>query len=64
VGGHMVMGFASDNKKLRETPVKTIAGRYRRAGSFPTKYWTPELHRAAFALPRFIAERVAKAKPR
>ena len=28
----------------------------KRAGRFPTKYWTPEVHVAAFALPRFIAE--------
>jgi spermidine synthase len=61
VGGHMAMGWATDNKNLRGTPVKTIAARYRSAGSFSTKYWTPEVHVAAFALPRFIAEAVAKA---
>jgi len=64
VGGHMAMGFASDNKRLRRQPVKTIAQRYRKAGSFKTKYWTPEVHAAAFAQPRFIAELVANAKPR
>jgi spermidine synthase len=62
VGGHMAMGFATDNKKLRHTPAKTIAARYRKAGRFPTKYWTPEHHVAAFAPPRFIADLVAKAK--
>ena len=61
VGGHMAMGWASDNKNLRRTPVKTIAARYRSAGSFATRYWSPEMHVAAFALPRFIAEAVAKA---
>jgi len=61
IGGHMAMGWATDNKSLRQTPVKTIAARYRKAGSFPTKYWTPEVHAAAFALPRFIADTVAKA---
>ena len=61
VGGHMAMGWASENPKLRGLTVATIAGRYRRAGSFPTKYWTPEVHVAAFALPRFIAEKVARA---
>ncbi len=64
VGGHMAMGFATDNKRLRQTPLRTLAARYRKAGSFATKYWTPEVHVAAFALPRFIAEAVAKAKPR
>jgi spermidine synthase len=61
VGGHMAMGWATDNKSLRRTPVQTIAARYRSAGSFATRYWTPEVHAAAFALPRFIAETVAKA---
>jgi spermidine synthase len=61
VGGHMAMGWATDNKSLRRTLMKTIAARYRSAGSFSTKYWTPEVHVAAFALPRFIAEAVAKA---
>jgi spermidine synthase len=56
VGGHMAMGWASDNPRLREISVATIAARYRNAGSFRTQYWTPQVHRAAFALPRFIAE--------
>jgi spermidine synthase len=61
IGGHMAMGFASDDPTLRQTPVRTIAQRYSRAGRFPTRYWTPEVHVAAFALPRFIAETVAAA---
>ena len=61
VGGHMAMGWATDNKRLRETALKTIAARYRKAGSFATRYWTPQVHQAAFALPRFIADLVARA---
>src|SRR5215470_3721272 len=64
VGGHMAMGWATDNANLRRASVKTIAERYRKAGRFPTKYWTPEVHVAAFALPRFIADKVAKARKR
>jgi len=64
IGGHMAMGWASDDKGSRHTSAKTLAARYRRAGGFATRYWTPEVHVAAFALPRFIAEMVAKAKPR
>ncbi len=63
VGGHMAMGWATDNQRLRQTAVQTLTSRYRKAGNFPTKYWTPEVHAAAFALPRFIADAVAKAKP-
>jgi spermidine synthase len=64
IGGHMAMGWATDDARLRRTSAKTLAARYRRAGSFTTKYWTPEVHAAAFALPRFIANRVAKATGR
>jgi spermidine synthase len=61
VGGHMAMGWASDDASLRAHSATAIAGRYKRAGSFSTKYWTPQVHVAAFALPRFIADQVAKA---
>ncbi len=61
VGGHMAMGWATNDRRLRAVPVKTLAERYKRAGRFPTKYWTPEVHAAAFALPRFIAEHLTRA---
>ena len=41
-----------------ETPViylNGIARRYKQAGSFPTKYWTPEVQKAAFALPPHLS---------
>jgi spermidine synthase len=63
VGGHMAMGWATDNKALRATPLKTIADRYKKAGRFKTRYWTPEVHQAAFALPRFIRD-LAESKAR
>jgi len=62
IGGHMALGIATDNKRVLRHPVKTIAQRYRKAGSFKTLYWTPEVHVAAFAQPRFIADLVAKAR--
>jgi spermidine synthase len=61
IGGHMAMGWATDNPALRRISAETIAQRYAAAGSFKTRYWTPEVHAAAFALPRFIADIVAKA---
>lgn len=61
VGGHLAMGWATDDKALRSASVETLTKRYETAGSFSTKYWTPEVHRAAFALPRFIRDRVAAA---
>ena len=64
IGGHLAMGWATNNKTLRQMPVATIAKRYIKAGRFKTRYWTPGVHKAAFALPRFIAEQVARAKGR
>lgn len=64
VGGQMAMGWATDNPRLRQVSEKTLAQRYEKAGRFSTKYWTAAVHRAAFALPRFIAEHVAKASRR
>jgi len=62
VGGHMALGIASDDKQVRRHSVATIARRYRKGGSFKTKYWTPEVHVAAFAQPRFIAQLVDRAE--
>jgi spermidine synthase len=62
VGGHMAIGWAADDPSLRRVPAGAIAERHHAAGAFPTKYWTPEVHQAAFALPRFIAEHVERAK--
>jgi len=60
LGGHMAMGWATGDAGLRQIAVETLAQRYAAAGSFSTKYWTPEVHKAAFALPRFIADLVRK----
>ena len=60
VGGHMTMGFATDDKALRAVPLETLAKRFDEA-KLETRYYTPEVHKAAFALPRFIRDLVAKA---
>jgi spermidine synthase len=57
-GGPMSYGWATDNAKLRHHRRKKIAHRYDRAGAFPTRYWRPDVHVAAFALPTYIRELV------
>ena len=47
-GGPMSYGWASDNPKLRHRKVGRIERRYQEAGSFPTRYWRPDVHVAAF----------------
>ena len=61
-GGHMAFGWASDDASLRRLSAGEIAGRHRAAGSFPARYWTPEVQAAAFALPGYIADLVAAAE--
>jgi spermidine synthase len=61
VGGPMALGWASDDPRLRRVEVARLAERYAAAGRFSTRYWTPEVHAAAFALPRFIAELIGEA---
>lgn len=58
LGGHMAISWASDDPNLRSCSAETIRSRYKLGGSFRTKYWTPAVHCAAFALPRYIEERV------
>jgi spermidine synthase len=62
VGGHMAIGWAATDPALRRVAVEVLSNRYAAAGAFLTKYWTPEVQCAAFALPRFIAEIVEQAK--
>lgn len=54
IGGYLAIGCASNAKITRS--LDEVGDRYERAGSFPTHYWTPEVHVAAFRHPRFIQE--------
>jgi spermidine synthase len=57
-GGPMSFGWATDDAKLREHKRKKIEKRYERAGAFRTRYWRPDVHVAAFALPTYIRDLV------
>jgi spermidine synthase len=57
VGGHMTMGFATDDKALRGVALPVLEERFA-AAKLSTRYYTPEVHKAAFALPRFIRDLV------
>ncbi|MEP1932757.1 MAG: polyamine aminopropyltransferase [Roseibium sp.] len=56
-GGHMTLGWASDNADLRKQAPSVLEERFNAAG-FDTQYYTPDVHAAAFALPRFILNAV------
>ena len=59
IGGFMAMGWGSDDAGLRGLPPEVLQARFAEA-RLDTRYYTPEVHAAAFALPRFVAARVAE----
>ena len=59
VGGAMALGWASDDSELRRTPLETLRKRFGQAG-LETRYYTPAVHQAAFALPRYIEKLVGR----
>ena len=65
IGGFMAFGWATDDRGLRSVPLEVLTERCAAAGlAERTRYYTPEVHRAAFALPRFIRDLVERAVPR
>ncbi|MAX64030.1 MAG: spermidine synthase [Rhodospirillaceae bacterium] len=54
-GGDMAFGWASDNAQLRQVAVSELTRRYQ-ASRIETRYVTPELHAASFALPKTIQD--------
>ncbi len=54
-GGHMTLGWASESRDALDVPVEELRQRFAQA-DIATRYYTPEVHAAAFALPRYILE--------
>jgi len=60
VGGFMTLGIASKSSGVGEIQVDAIRARAETAGILGvTRYWTPEVHHAAFQLPPYIADLIA-----
>ena len=57
-GGQMAFGWASDDHKLKSVKLGDIRERFE-AADIATKYYTPAVHKAAFALPAFIERIIA-----
>ena len=53
VGGIMTFAWGSDNPAYRNLDVETLRQRYQ-AANIQTKYYNPEIHQAAFALPQYV----------
>ena len=52
-GGPMALGWGSMSGKARAVDPATLQGRYASAG-ITTRYYTPQVHLAAFALPAYV----------
>jgi spermidine synthase len=57
VGGPMAFGWATDDPDLRQVPLTTLRERFA-AARLDTRYYLPEIHPAAFALPRYVRDLV------
>ncbi|MGO9544213.1 MAG: polyamine aminopropyltransferase [Rhodomicrobium sp.] len=54
-GGPFALAWAATDQGLRAAPLAAIEDRFNAAG-IATRYYTPEVHKAAFALPGYIAK--------
>jgi len=57
VGGPMAFGWASDDGALRQVDLEKLQARFDAAG-LVTRYYAPQIHTAAFALPRYVGDMI------
>jgi len=55
IGGKMAFGWGAENPNLRPIALQTLQERFRTAG-LSMRYYTPEIHTAAFALPQYMVD--------
>lgn len=55
IGGFMTLGWGTDDASLRDVAVETLRQRFA-AAAIETRYYSPEMHKASFALPPFITD--------
>lgn len=55
VGGPMAFGWATNTTKHRQTSTEKLTARFTEA-NLATRYYTPDVHKAAFALPPYISD--------
>jgi spermidine synthase len=53
IGGFMALSWSSMEPRNRSVSLATLAARFRRR-RLKTQYYTPEIHRAAFAVPAYL----------
>nr|WP_319380285.1 polyamine aminopropyltransferase [Thiomicrorhabdus sp.] len=58
VGGIMTFAWATDNLALQEVSLETLQQRFKQAG-IKTRFYNPEVHKGAFALPQYVLDAIA-----
>jgi spermidine synthase len=58
VGGAMALGWASEDAALARVPLAVLEERFAET-AIATRYYTPEVHLGAFALPRYVRDLIA-----
>lgn len=58
-GGIMTFAWGSDDDSLRQVDIATLRQRFTESGII-TRYYTPEVHQASFALPRYVTDALAE----
>ncbi len=59
VGGAMAFAWGTDNRDLRRLPREVLAARFQNA-RLQTRYYTPSVHAASFALPQYLLAAIGK----
>jgi spermidine synthase len=60
-GGIMTFAWGSNEPALRNVAIETLQQRYKDA-AIKTRYYTPEIHKASFALPKYIVDALTESK--
>ncbi|MFQ5759507.1 MAG: polyamine aminopropyltransferase, partial [Acidiferrobacterales bacterium] len=57
IGGIMAFAWATNDSSLRHTSLDVLRERFLNSG-VTTRYYTPDIHQAAFALPQYVIEAI------
>jgi len=59
IGGSMTFAWGSTNADYRKLPLETLRQRFAGSG-IVTRYYNPEIHQGAFALPQYVLQAIHK----
>lgn len=59
IGGAMTFAWGATDPALRRVPLETLRQRFAASG-IATRYYNPEIHQGAFALPQYVLQAIGK----